>query len=318
MKKKKISHNYEFTYLKYPKDKSSNHLKKVGINQYKLNPKKWIFLDVVLLNLFKRIIKSSKYELKDIVNISKGIETGCDQIFAPNSNKFFTNTLGIKNDLVKKWIKGKDIKRYKVTEREREVLYAPYYKKNEIKSDKKVMKYLSSNKNQLLDRSRISNYFIWRMGDERKTMKWNHPKIVSPYKSSKNTFAIDYNGSLSSKDVIWLIPKDKYLKIKGFLHYLVGLLNSDIITFFSLSSFKDLGGIFEFYPKQIQSLPIRIIDIQSPQYKTICGLVENLMQESNEKKLIKDQEQLNSLFHQIYDLRTEDIEQIKGYITSIG
>ncbi len=136
-------------------------------------------------------------------------------------------------------------------------------------------------------------------------MKLDHPKIVSPYKSSENTFAIDYNGSLSSKDVIWLIPKDKYLKKKGFLHYLIGLLNSDIITFYSQSSFKDLGGIFEFYPKQIQSLPIRIIDIQSPRYKEICRLVENLMQESNEIQLKQDQGQLNSLFHQIYDLSTE-------------
>jgi hypothetical protein len=318
LKKEESNNDYEFIYFRYQKEKNSISRRKLTIKQSNLDPEKWIFLDPIKLKLLKRLENLSNWKLIDIVNISKGIETGCDRIFAPSSKQFFTKTMGFNKSHVKKWIKGKDIKRFKLIEREREVLYAPYNRKNEIKSDEKLMEYLRNNKDQLLDRSRISEYYLWRKGDERNTMKYFHPKILTPYKSSKNTFAIDFSGSLSSKDVIWLIPKNKNFKKKEFLQYLVGLLNSEIITFYSLSTFKDLGGIFEFYPKQIQMIPIRIINIQSPRFKTICGLVENLTQESNKNKIKYYQEQLNTLFYQIYDLNKQDIKLIKDFIESIG
>ncbi|MFX0086114.1 MAG: Eco57I restriction-modification methylase domain-containing protein [Candidatus Hodarchaeota archaeon] len=300
-----------FTFHKY--DISSNKIlsNTIKINQSNLYPEKWIFLDQKKLNLLKRIYNSSNLKLKDVADISKGIETGCDRIFASNKRNYFSVSLGIKEHQIKTWIKGKDIKRYRVIQKGREVLYAPSFRRKEIESDKKLMSYLKKNKSHLLKRSRVSEYFTWRLGDERKTMNWNSPKIVTPYKSVNNTFAIDFKGSLSSKDVTWIIPKNDYSNLNNFLLYLVGLLNSDVISFYAISTFKDLGGLFEYYPKQIQKIPIKIIDSKSTRYRLICGLVSDLMHELRDFQQEKYQKELNRLFYQIYDLSQEDIKLIK-------
>jgi hypothetical protein len=301
-----------FAYHKYNNNSSRILLNTIKINQSSLQSDKWIFLCPIKLKLLNRINNISDRKLKDVADISKGIETGCDRIFASNRQNYFSESLGIKKDHIKPWIKGRDIKQYCVLQNGREVLYAPNFRKKEIETDKKLMSYFKKNRSYLLKRSRVSEYFTWRLGDERKTMNWNYPKIVTPYKSVNNTFAIDFNGNLSSKDVTWIIPKDEYSVLNNFLLYLVGLLNSDVIDFYARSTFKDLGGLFEYYPKQIQSIPIKIIDTESTLYKLICELVTDIMNESSALQRQKYQKELNKLIFQLYEIPQQDIELINN------
>lgn len=303
---------YSFTYIKYKKNDGIITKKKVFINQSSLDSSKWIFLEPLKLGLLKRMKSKQHLKLKDITLISKGIETGCDQIFTSNDKNYFSETLAIDKKHIRDWIKGKDIRRYYVTQKGREVLYTPSYRKNEIIADKKLMSYFNQNRPVLLKRSRVSDYFTWRKGDERKTMSWNSSKIVTPYKAKRNTFAIDWNGCLSSKDVIWLIPKAEYKNQSNFLHYLLGLLNSNIINFYANSTFKDLGGVYEYYPKQIQDIPVKMVDPESSKYKSICDLVIGLMEKSNQIEVQKYQQELNQLFYEIYGLSQNDIEIIEA------
>ncbi|MHA1236707.1 MAG: Eco57I restriction-modification methylase domain-containing protein, partial [Candidatus Hodarchaeales archaeon] len=226
LKNKQTITNHEFTYYQYNKEK----LTKVNLLKYpqsKLNPEKWIILHSELMQLLNHIRKYSNHKLKDVVMISKGIETGCDKVFAPKTPFFFSRHLNLESYYYRPWIKGKEIKTFFIEREGREVLYAPKSRQYEIENSQKILQYLEQNKKLLLNRSRVTRYYLWRDGDERNTMPWEKNKIVCPYKSKINTFAIDFEGSLSSKDVTWIVPKKNYAT-NDFLFYLLGLLNSNV------------------------------------------------------------------------------------------
>ncbi|MFX0173357.1 MAG: Eco57I restriction-modification methylase domain-containing protein [Candidatus Hodarchaeota archaeon] len=310
LKKSKTFSDHMINYQIFQKESDTVVVNTRYISQSSLTSEKWIFLDSWTLDLLNKMRKVSNKVLLDVADISKGIETGCDQIFAPKLPYYFSRKLSIKNDHVRDWIKGKDVKRFYIQRTGREVLYAPFYRKLEIESNKKVMKYLESKKSILLKRSRVSEYYLWRLGDERKTMRWAHLKIVTPYRSRWNRFAIDWHGSLSSKDVVWIIPKDKESD-KDFLLFLIGLLNSDALSFFAKNSIKDLGGLYEFYPKQIENFPLVIPRRNSSEFKTICELISLLIGEKNEKQRNELEKELNNIVFNLYNFNESDINSIQ-------
>ncbi len=308
-----FSSNHSFTYNKYHKGINKVIRETKRISQSALRPEKWILLDPQTLELLNHIKLSSNMILNDVSNISKGIETGCDQVFAPKDPHYFSRVLKIGLKHIRPWIKGKDIKRFFLEETGREVLFAPSYREHEIKENNKVMKYLEQNKALLLNRSRVLEFYLWRSGDERKTMEWSSIKIVTPYKASLNTFAIDWRGNLSSKDVVWIIPKQKFSR-KDFLLFLVAILNSEVLTFFALNSIKDLGGLFEFYPIQIQNFPLVVPDPDTPEYKSIVALASKLINNKDGSNWIEQEANLNELIFGLYGLSPDEIYFIKDFL----
>ncbi|MHA2330000.1 MAG: Eco57I restriction-modification methylase domain-containing protein, partial [Candidatus Hodarchaeales archaeon] len=306
LEKSKMTENYAFDFNFYQKKDEKIIRKTTKIAQSSLNPEKWILADPQKLKLLDRIRRISNIILKDVANISKGIETGCDQVFAPRGNSFFTQALTINQDHIKPWIKGKDIKRFSVIKTGREVLFAPYYRKMEIISDKKIMNYLDQNKALLFDRSRVLEYYLWRSGDERKTMEWRLPKVVTPYKAKRNTFAIDWDGSLSSKDVVWIIPKGQFSDDINFLKLIVALLNSNVLSFYSRYVVKDLGGLYEYYPKQIENFPLIIPETDTQDYHTICKVASELMKCQSHIKRKEMEEELNNIVFRLYSISREE------------
>ncbi|MFX0052084.1 MAG: Eco57I restriction-modification methylase domain-containing protein [Candidatus Hermodarchaeota archaeon] len=315
LKKSKTFSDHIINYKIFQKKSDIVVLNTRHIFQSSLTSEKWILLDSWTSDLLNKMKKVSNKVLSDIVEISKGIETGCDQIFAPKQPYYFSRKLCIKNDHVRNWVKGKNVKRFFIQRTGREVLYAPFYRKLDIESNKKVMKYLESKKSILLKRSRVSEYYLWRLGDERKTMRWALPKIVTPYRSRRNRFAIDWHGSLSSKDVVWIIPKDTE-RDEDVLLFLMGLLNSDVLSFFAKNSIKDLGGLYEYYPKQIENFPLVIPKRNSPEFKTICELSSLLMEEKKGKNRYEFEKELNDIVFKLYNLSEADINSIKKSLIS--
>ena len=313
LKNKQTITNQELIYYQYNKEKLTDidHLKYL---QSKLNPEKWIILHSELMQLLNRIKIYSNHKLKDIVTISKGIETGCDKIFAPKTPFFFSSHLKLDSHYYRPWIKGKEIKPFFIEREGREVLYAPKSRQYEIENSQKILQYLDQNKKLLLNRSRVTKYYLWRDGDERNTIPWEKNKIVCPYKSKINTFAIDFEGSLSSKDVTWIVPKKNYAT-NDFLYYLLGLLNSNVLIFYAQSVFKDLGYIYDFYPRQIQDLPIVIPTKTSSEYKKLCSITKRLQNTKfkRERDLLKNE--MNRIVYQLFNLNENEIHCIESNIT---
>ena len=312
LEKQKTNNNQEFMYYKYRK----NDLKPVlgfKFPQSKLNPEKWIIFNSEKLELVNHILSSSNHELKDVAIISKGIETGCDKVFAPSPPFFFSGHLKLESADYRSWIKGKEIKQFFIKREGREVLYAPKSRQHEIERSHKILQYLDLNKNLLLNRSRVSKYYLWRDGDERNTMPWRESKIVCPYKSKFNRFAIDFEGSLSSKDVTWIIPKRKYAQ-KDYLYILLGLLNSNVLIFYAQSVFKDLGCIYDFYPQQIKNLPLVIPKLSTSEFQELCELTKRLETIKHSKAKDQTMHEMNKIVYQLFNLNEDEINQIESSI----
>ncbi len=313
LKNKQTIPNNEFMCYQYDKEKLAE-IKGLKYPQSKLNSEKWIILNSKLMQLLNHIQLSSNHKLKDIVMISKGIETGCDKIFAPKTPFFFSRDLKLELQNYKPWIKGKEIKPFFIEREGREVLYAPKSRQYEIENSQKILQYLDQNKKLLLNRSRLTRYYLWRDGDERNTIPWEKNKIVCPYKSKVNTFAIDFEGSLSSKDVTWIIPKKNY-STNDFLYYLLSLLNSNVLIFYAQCVFKDLGYIYDFYPRQIQDFPIIIPKKTSSEYRKLCIITRRLQNTklARERDLLKNE--MNRIVYQLFNLNENEINCIESNIT---
>ena len=309
IKKQKPPNNHMLVYYKYLKD-DLKQVQKIKFPQSKLNPTKWIIMDLKLLNLIKHIRESSNKKLSDVAMISKGIETGCDKIFAPRDPHFFSRSLKLNPSNYRSWIKGKEIKQFLIEREGLEVLYAPKSRQLEIQKDVKAFQYLEKNKSLLLDRSRLKEYYLWRDGDERNTMSWENSKIVCPYKSKINRFAIDSEGSLSSKDVTWIIPNSKYSD-KDYLYILLGLLNSKVSIFYAQSMFKDLGCFYDFYPKQIKEFPLVIPEKTSSEFKNLVEVTKRLVDSILPQKRERLKLELDKMVYQLYNLNEDAVNQIE-------
>ncbi|NHJ00911.1 MAG: hypothetical protein EAX86_02160 [Candidatus Heimdallarchaeota archaeon] len=312
LKKKEMKTN-SIAVFRYTPKNDLNYDSFLQVHQNSLKPQKWIFHNEMTLKILKKIREASNFTLNQFFDISKGVETGCDKVFTTNKPDYFSNEMGIKDSNLRTWIKGKDIKNYFVEYKKRKVIFAPFYKEKDILEDVKLMDYLRNNKELLFDRSRVQKYFLWRKGDERNTMDWERPKIVSPYKSKKNTFALDQLGSLSSKDVIWLIPKDEYRTEEDILYYLLSLLNSELLTFYALNSIKNLGNVYEFYPRQIEHFPIFLMK-NSKNYSYLVNLVRKMFNNSN--KFIGEFDKINKIIYELFKITELEIAYIKDFLSS--
>ena len=90
------------------------------------------------------------------------------------------------------------------------------------------------------------------------------------------------------------------------------MLNSKVVTFFAQCTFKDLGGIYDFYPRQIQEIPLIIPSSDSPEFKKICEssmrLHENLTDQ--QRKVLMTT--LNDDIFKLYNLSQDDIMLIES------
>ncbi len=281
------------------------YVKELKITQDHLRSEKWILISSSKMEIIRKLNRISPHKLKDISVISKGIETGCDEIFAPKTPYFFSKHLRLESYEFKPWLKGKEIKPFTIARTGREVLYAPKSQQDQVKKSTRAYEYLKEHQNELMNRSRVYKFYLWREGDERNTMDWQKTKIVTPYKGSRNSFAIDNQGCLTSKDVVWIIPNKAYCSNETLL-VLISLLNSSTLTFYARCTFKDLGGMYDFYPVQIQNFPILIPPAKSQEYLDLVFLAKQVSarESVNNQGLIHE---IDKIVYKIYDLTQKEI-----------
>lgn len=107
------------------------------------------------------------------------------------------------------------------------------------------------------------------------------------------------------------------------LHYLLGLLNSKLLTYYYRTTFSGLslqGGFLRIGPPQLKELPIKVIEKDSPQFKKMVSLVEQIThsskrlaeaktpqeQERLERQITETDSSIDSLVYEIYGLSKEE------------
>jgi len=98
-------------------------------------------------------------------------------------------------------------------------------------------------------------------------------KILCPYRAPENRFALDQKGYFGTTDMYAIIPKsDASINI----NYLLGLLNSKLLTFWYKEAGKSKGLILEFFATPLSKMPIAMI--QDDRQESISLLVSEILQ----------------------------------------
>ena len=122
------------------------------------------------------------------------------------------------------------------------------------------------------------------------------PKIVTPYQANYNKFALiseEKHSTINETDVITLIIKEKFRK-KFDWFYLLSVLNSELIQYYSSKINKKVYNLLDFRSNQIASFPIKSCTTYK-MYETLAETISHLIDANiksdsfrNDLSLIKD------------------------------
>jgi adenine-specific DNA-methyltransferase len=252
------------------------------LNQRSLDDR-WLLIPKYKLNIYINIINNTSYKLSDICESFQGIITGCDKAFVLSYDDVYK--YNIEEDLLKKWIKNKNIEKYFINESKYNLIYSDDIDNENNYSNS--INYINNYKLKLLNRreckSGTRNWYQLQWG--RSKEEFEKEKIMFPYKSSFNKFAIDKENRYCSADVYSFYIKDEY-KEKFSHEYIIGILNSKVYDYyFKLFAKKMSKCIYDYYPNTVMELKI----FKNEDYNTIDLLSKEIIKISS-KNILCDED----------------------------
>ncbi len=280
-----------------------NICEKISINQDNLR-NNWIILNDKDRQLYEKIQIKCEYKLEDIAESFQGIITGCDKSFILREDD--ERIKNIDEILLKPWIKNKNINQYIVEENNQKLIYSnniedindfPYIKENCF------LPYKDKLENRRECRKNLRKWYELQWG--RETSLFERKKIMYPYKSKFNRFAIDNNNSFCSADVYSFFIKEEYKDLFSY-EYLLGILNSQVYDKYFKMTAKCMGNkLYDYYPNSVMKIKI-FKDDNYEEIEDLCKKIISLkMLIQEDRKLIKLQGKNNILNKEIYYLENE-------------
>lgn len=275
--------------------KEEKYTKHISINKGDLSKEEWIFLSDIEKSIIEKIENKCVHKLKDICKSFQGIITGKDEAFIIDKSE--VEKLKIEESLLKPWIKGKQISKFKVSKIKKYIIYTNLIDKEE--NYKNTINFIGKYKKELEKRRECKNgsrnwYAIqWA----RKREHFECKKIIFPYKSSNNKFSID-EGNYFSADIYSLKINNNYKDIYTY-EFLENLLNSSLYEFYIKTISKKLGGkLYDYYPNKIMKILI-------PDY---LNEIENI--NSNSQNRVKE---IDLILNEHFNVSDEEFEVIKSW-----
>lgn len=307
--------------LNYSRPKTNKTIKSINELHFNSSPEIFEYLKIENIRLKEEVwsFKRDEYEaifykmrkigtpLEKVVDgIYQGIATGKDDVFLVDKNTI--EAYRLEKEILKPFLKGKDIGPYKISFKNKYLIY-PYDNKGSVLDEEIVLKkypniytYLKSKKNELSGRGYFdkSNKLWYELWNQRNPKRFEQIKVVTLDNAKKNSFALDIEGNFGSTTVYNLIKDDTDL---DFLIELVLILNSKLMNFYHKNNtIPQAGGFLRYQAIFIKDLPIKF------------GLGQYLIQQVKEsyfngiEKILLDKVELQ-LF-KIYELNFDEVKII--------
>lgn len=231
-------------------DRSSEYVKRIYVNQNRLNDSGWVFTSSIEQSVIDKI---KGVELGTLCESYQGIITGCDEAFVLKSESIKDEA--IEEEILFQWLKNSDISPFHIRQSRYRIIYSDLITDEE--KYKNAIRFISRKRDRLELRREcqkgLRKWYQLQWG--RNLELFTGKKIIYPYKASSNRFAID-NGSFFSADIYALKIRDMFLERTSY-EFLVGVLNSSIYEFYIKSMAKKLGeDLYEYYPNKIINIKI--------------------------------------------------------------
>ena len=337
LQKKKVNEFFHYTFkdnkknlkagllsINEPKESTSCFEKLLCNNNFTMNFSPYfVFASEKDQNIINNIQKKSSYKLRDISSINQGIVSGADKVTVSNIkhidetdissfdikkgdgifvlNKNEVKQAGFNKDdsFIVPFYKNSSIEKYKVNPSELFLIYSTNKLKDEDKE--KVTQYLSKYKSILQRRRECKNGSLpfYSLQWARKKEIFEGEKIVVPQRALVGTFAYHKGEFYASADVYFITD----MKIDPF--FLLGYLNSSLVTYYLKYIGKSKGSYLELYRRPLGEIPIP--DFDNGKMKEISRLAKEIYYiKSNRKNcdnLSHKENEIEDLIWEMFELK---------------
>jgi hypothetical protein len=225
----------------------------------------------------KSQMRSNSFMLKDVCEIEQSQKSGLNEAFVVSSA--YAKEKHLEEELLRKVIKNSDVLKYYIDWKHNLLIYTT--DETKIEDYPNTKKHLEKYKAKLESRAKEEkgSYAWYRLQRPRRENLYDAPeKIMVPYLSTENRFALDNNKFYGLADTYAIVPKkDCPLNLK----YIVALLNSKLLEFYHKRTAKlKRGEYYEYFAKPLSNLPIKKIDLTNDlsrdRYNKLINLAENI------------------------------------------
>jgi len=221
-------------------------------------------------------MESLSWKLADICEIEQSQKTGLNEAFCVS--EVHAKEVGLERELLRKVIKNSDVLKYYIDWKHKYLICTT--DETLIDHYPCIKRHLEKFKKQLESRSECRDglYKWYRLQRPRRERLFSAPeKIVVPFLSTENRFALDEVGFYGTADTYVVVPTRKCTVDT---RYILALLNSKLLEFFHKNTAKlKRGEYYEYLRKPLSSMPIRRIDFSKPLDKKLHDEIRALAQE---------------------------------------
>jgi len=288
------------------KTNEGRHFQHFSVKQKGLNNSGWVLRSDEEMSIIQKIEKRMDATLSSVCSSFQGIITGCDKAFIVDESK--VAAMNIERDILRRWIKNSNINKYKVKESSQYIIYSDLI--NDTASYRGAMSYIEKYKNRLVNRREckrgVRQWYQLQWG--RDSSLFERKKIVFPYKSSCNRFAMD-TGSYSSADVYGMYIKDQYIS-KISYEFLLGILNSKLYEFYFKCFGKKLGeDLYDYYPNTVMRLKVPLSDDTY-----IKGRVLEILDTTSDEMVNFHAKSIDNYLYKFFNLTEKEIQIVEGML----
>ncbi|EMH7529473.1 Eco57I restriction-modification methylase domain-containing protein [Campylobacter coli] len=298
----------------------------LNISQNSLSKESFAFNDEST-NALKTKIEKLGTPLKDWhgLNINYGIKTGLNEAFIITTEKKDEILANCKDEdekertakLIRKMLRGRDIKRYRYEWAGLWVIGTFPSLKLDIEQYPALKQYLSQFLPRIEQsgekgcRKKTSNKWFETQDNIAYYEEFEKEKIVYPETTQGAYFVYDNKGIFLEKTAFFIVCEN--------LKYLLGLLSSNLITYYykNFSQGCKLGTKgYQYNKHALENLPIPKINSKNQNIvDELINLVDEILKAKEQDKNANTQElenKINSLVYKLYNLNEEEIKTIEG------
>jgi hypothetical protein len=224
----------------------------VRLDATTLSPEPWNLLDGITLSI-KQKMEDCGWKLGRYYEIAQSMQTGHNEALVVDGETIQRHDL--EEDIIKKLAKTKNVRRYLIKDLGEYVLWTEV---DDIDQYPNVKEYLSGYKEELEDRYDIKarDAQWWRISNPRNVdlFSSDNPRILTPFMSTTNKFAIDTEQRFNDGGDIRAIfesgaPVD--------MRYTLAVMNSVLGEFYHKNTAKlKRDGYYEYYGNALEKFPV--------------------------------------------------------------
>jgi hypothetical protein len=312
---------------------------------------KWNFNSTNNKELLDKLKKQPR-TLNEITDkIFVGLQTSADKIYVLKILKWKRDTVvcysksldqevEIEIGLVKKFLMGKDVKRYQEAFADNVVIF-PYIISNKkaVLMDKSFIQsnyplgweYLNKNKKELEQREKgkMKGSKFYSYIYPKNLSEFDHKKIMTSEIANYPSMSIDERGEFYHTTKVYGFIFNN--NVTEHINYFLAVLNSRILWFFIKSTGYVLrGGYYTFKTEYLKPFPIKLIDfsneVELKVYNQLVQLVDQMLTNKKqlqqaktdsdknylERKCEQLDKEIDQLVYQLYGLTEEEIKIVEG------